>query len=171
MKPTPILTLAAALLFGLALAQPFGPPAAVQEARMAGAGGLAGQLKGVVASAIGLTEAEIHELKVAGGSFASIAEAQGVALETLATAFLGARQGIIDRLLAEGAIGERQAYQLTARGPAAFAALVAREGCDEGQNVGGEPCFANRAEMARGPQAGEPRTEARQLTRGPRARW
>ncbi len=212
MKTFAILSTTAALLIGLALAQPFGPPAdrgpaafervpggrapvvaetqretrqaravavqeareqaiATQQARVGGAGGLAGQLKGVVASAIGLPEERIHELKAEGESFASIAEAEGVEVATLEAAYLGAREGIVARLLADETISELQAERMTARGPAAFAALMARAGCDEGRNVSGEPLFANRATTARGPNVGEPVSEARQVRRGPQARW
>jgi len=212
MKTFAILSTTTALLIGLALAQPFGPPAdrgpaafervpggrapvvaetqretrqaravavqeareqaiATQQARVGGAGSLAGQLKGVVASALGLTEAEVHERKAAGESFESIAEAAGVPVATLEAAYLGARAGIVAQLLADATISELQAAQMTARGPAAFAALMARAGCDEGRNLSGEPLFANRATTARGPNVGEPVTEARQVRRGPQARW
>lgn len=212
MKTFAVLSTTAALLIGLALAQPFGPPSdrgraavesvpaerapvatqtlrqtrqaravavqeargqavAAQQARLGGAGGLAGQLKGIVASAIGLPEDEIHELKTEGASLGSIAEAQGVPLANLEAAYLAARQGLVAQLLADETISELQADQMTARGPAAFAALIVRAGCDEGRNVNGEPLFANRAETARGPNVGDPNTAAQQLRRGPQARW
>ncbi|MBW6456906.1 MAG: hypothetical protein K0A98_13580 [Trueperaceae bacterium] len=142
-----------------------------QTARMQGSAGLGGQLQGVVASVIGLPEDEVHALKQEGASFASIAAEQGVDAATVEAAYLAAREGVIANLLETGAITELQAEQMTARGAAAFAALFEREGCDEGQNVTGERLFANRAEMARGPQAGEPIATGQPQGRGPRARW
>jgi len=142
-----------------------------QTARMQGNAGLAGQLKGVVASVIGLPEDEIHALKEEGASFASIAADQGVEAATVEATYLAAREGVIANLLATEAITELQAEQMLARGPAAFAALFEREGCGEGQNVTGERSFANQASVPRGPQAGEPIATKGQHARGPQARW
>ncbi|MFO8149423.1 MAG: hypothetical protein R6T93_03940 [Trueperaceae bacterium] len=201
MRKIVLLTSAAALLASLALAQGYGPPAergpaarqaivterapaaqpqretrreeaaTAQTGRMQGSAGLAGQLQGVVASVIGLPEDEVHALKQEGASFASIAAEQGVDAATVETAYLTAREGVIANLLDTEAITELQAEQMLARGAAAFAALFEREGCDEGQNVTGERLFANQAEMARGPQAGEPIATSQRQARGPQARW
>lgn len=141
-----------------------------QTARMQGTGGMAGQLKGVVASVIGLTEEEVHALKQEGASFASIAVDQGVDAATVEATYLAAREGVIANLLGTEAITELQAEQMRARGPAAFAALFDREGCGDGQNVTGERSFANQATMARGPQADEPIAARGQHARGPKAR-
>ena len=141
-----------------------------QTARMQGSAGLAGQLKGVVASVIGLPEDEIHALKQEGASFASIAADQGVDASTVEATYLAAREGVIANLLDTEAITELQAEQMLVRGPAAFAALFEREGCGEGQNVTGERLFANQAAVARGPQAGEPIAARGQHARGPQAR-
>jgi hypothetical protein len=138
---------------------------------LGGTGGIGGQLKRVVASAIGLPEEEIHDLKAAGESLGSIAEAAGVPPADLEVAYRDARAELVALLLADGTIRELQAEQMVARGPAAFAALIAREGCIEGRGEDGEPLRANRATTARGPNVGEPTTEAEQLRRGPRARW
>lgn len=145
--------------------------AAGQGGRMQGSAGLAGQLQGVVASVIGLPEDEVHALKQEGASFASIAADQGVDAATVEAAYLAAREGVITNLLETEAITELQAEQMLARGAAAFAALFERAGCDEGQNVTGERLFANRAEMARGPQAGEAIAAGQPQGRGPRGRW
>ena len=142
-----------------------------QTARMQGSAGLAGKLQGVVASVIGLPEAEVHALKQEGASFASIAADKGVDAATVETAYLAAREGVIANLLETEAITELQAEQMLARGAAAFTTLFEREGCGEGQNVTGEPLFANQAEMARGPQAGEPVAASQRHARGPQARW
>ncbi len=142
-----------------------------QGGRMQGSAGLAGQLQGVVASVIGLPEDEVHALKQEGASFASIAADQGVDAATVEAAYLEARDGVIANLLETGAITELQAEQMTSRGAAAFATLFDRAGCDEGQNVTGERLFANRAEMARGPQAGEAVAAGQPRGRGPQARW
>lgn len=142
-----------------------------QTARMQGSAGLAGQLKGVVASVIGLPEDEIHALKLEGASFASIAADRGVDAATVEAIYLAAREGVITNLLDTEAITDLQAEQMLARGPAAFAALFDREGCSDGQNVTGDRLFANRATMARGPQAGEPTSTRAQHARGPQARW
>jgi hypothetical protein len=144
---------------------------AAQGARMQGSAGLAGQLQGVVASVIGLPEDEVHALKQEGASFASIADDQGVDAAAVEAAYLAAREGVIANLLETEAITELQAEQMLARGAAAFATLFEREGCDEGQNVTGERLFANQAEMARGPQAGEAIAAGQPQGRGPRARW
>jgi len=191
MRKLVILTSAAALLASLALAQAYGPPAErgpdtrqavatravhrqaapAQAARMQGSAGLAGQLQGVVASVIGLPEDEVHALKQEGASFASIAADQGVDAATVEAAYQAAREDLIANLLETGAITELQAEQMASRGAAAFAALFEREGCDEGQNVTGERLFTNRAEMARGPQAGESVAAGQPQGRGPRGRW
>ncbi len=142
-----------------------------QTARMQGTAGLAGQLKGVVASVIGLPEDEIHALKLEGASFASIAADLGVEAATVEATYLAAREGVIANLLSTEAITDLQAEQMLARGPAAFAALFDREGCSDGQSVTGERLFANQATMARGPQAGEPTATRAQHARGPQARW
>jgi hypothetical protein len=191
MRKLVLFTSAAALLASLALAQAYGPPAergpaarqpvvarathqqanGAQGARMQGSAGLAGQLQGVVAGVIGLPEDEVHALKQEGASFASIAADQGVDAASVEAAYLAARAGVIANLLETEAITELQAEQMQARGAAAFAALFERAGCDEGQNVTGERLFANRAEMARGPQAGEAIAAGQPQGRGPRARW
>jgi len=142
-----------------------------QTARMQGSAGLAGQLKGVVASVIGLPEDEVHALKQEGASFASIAADQGVDAATVEATYLAARDGVIANLLGTETITDLQAEQMLARGPAAFAALFEREGCGEGQNVTGERLFANQATVTRGPQAGEPTATRAQHARGPKARW
>jgi hypothetical protein len=142
-----------------------------QTGRMQGSAGLAGKLQGVVASVIGLPEDEVHALKQEGASFASIAAEQGVDAATVEAAYLAAREGVINGLLETEAITEAQAEQMLARGAAAFATLFEREGCDEGQNVTGERLFANQAEMARGPQAGEAIAAGQPQGRGPQARW
>ena len=144
---------------------------AAQGGRMQGSAGLAGQLQGVVASVIGLPEDEVHALKQEGASFASIAAEQGVDAATVEAAYLGAREGVIANLLESEAITEAQAEQMLARSAAAFGTLFERAGCDEGQNVTGERLFANRAEMARGPQAGEATAAGQPQGRGPQARW
>ena len=192
MRKLVLLTSAAALLASLAFAQAYGPPAErgpgarqavvaeraaqrqatpVQGGRMQGSAGLAGQLQGVVASVVGLPEDEVHALKQEGASFASIAAEQGVDAATVEAAYLAAREGLIANLLETEAITDVQAEQMLARGAAAFATLFERAGCDEGQNVTGERLFANRAEMARGPQAGETVAAGQPQGRGPRARW
>lgn len=190
MRKFVLLTSAAALLASLALAQAYGPPAergpaarqavvaraahqqttAPQGARMQGSAGLAGQLQGVVASVIGLPEDEVHALKQEGASFASIAAEQGVDGATVEAAYLAARQEVVANLLDTEAITDLQAEQMLGRGAAAFATLFEREGCDEGQNVTGERLFANRAETARGPQAGEAIAAGEPQGRGPRGR-
>lgn len=175
----------AALLASLALAQAYGPPTErgpaarathqratmAQTARMQGSAGLAGELQGVVASVLGLPEDEVHALKLEGASFASIAADQGVDAATVEAAYLAAREDVVANLLETEAITELQAEQMLARGAAAFEALFEREGCGEGQNVTGERLFANRAEMARGPRAGEPIATSQRQPRGTRARW
>lgn len=192
MRKLVLLTTAAAVLASLALAQAYGPPAErgpaarqavvparavhrqaapAQAGRMQGSAGLSGQLQGVVASVLGLTEDEVHALKQEGASFASIAADQGIDAATVEATYLAAREGLIANLLETGAITELQAEQMTSRGPAAFAALFEREGCDEGQNVTGERLHANRAEMARGPQAGAAIAAGQPQGRGPRGRW
>ena len=142
--------------------------AAVATGRMQGGAGLGGSLQGVVASAIGLPEDEIHELKAAGASLGAIARERGVDLAHLESVFLAARAGAIAERLAADAIRETQAERMTARGPDAFATLIAREGCDEGRNVSGGPLHAQRADTAAGPAFGGP---AAHVQRGPRARW
>ena len=138
-----------------------------------GPSALAGRLQGVVASAIGLSQDEIHALKAEGASLGSIAADRGVELASLEATYLAARAGAIEQLVEDEAITALRAEQMLARGPEAFAALIAREGCAEGQNVTGEPLFAHRLAEARGPQAQrqEPQGAAFGQARGPRARW
>lgn len=135
--------------------------------RMQGSAGLGGSLQGVVASAIGLSEAEVHEQKLAGASLGAIAEAHGVDLASLEAVYLAAPNGLIAERLAAGAVTELQAERMAARGADAFASLIAREGCDEGRNVTGEPLHAQRVDAPRGPAT----DAAAPARRGPQARW
>lgn len=197
MKRTAILITAAALvLTGLALAQ--GPrasqaqnaighrqPAAAQAMRQRaavhqtddqrgfananGPSALAEELQGVVAEALGLSQDELQALKQEGASIADIAADQGVPIESVEAAYEAARSAAIDQLLADGTINDVQAEQMANRGVEAFATLVAREGCAEGQNVTGERLYTNRATEARGMQAQQ--AQAQGAARGRHARW
>jgi len=146
--------------------------------RNAGMAGLSDALDGVVAGALGLTQDELHALKQDGASIADIAAERGVAIDDLAAAYAEARGAAIAEQLAAGTINEQQAAQMGARGDAAFAELVAREGCAEGRQVTGEPLHANRADAARGAQAFaerqplvDPQGPAHRPVRAPRGRW
>jgi hypothetical protein len=118
--------------------------------------GISAELQGVVAGALGLTQEELHDLKADGASIADIAADRGVDLATIEATYLAARNAVIDRLLAEGAIQEFQAEQMRARGAEAFAALSTREGQAQGQYATGERLYANRQApaQANGPAAG-----------------
>lgn len=141
-----------------------GAPAAERPMRGANVdSGLSAELQGIVAGAFGLTQEELHALKVDGASIADIAAERGVDLAAVEATYLEARNAIIDRLLAEGTIQEFQAEQMRARGAEAFATLSTREGQAEGQYVTGERLYANRQAPAQ-PQAYGPAA-------GRRGRW
>ena len=184
-----LLVPAAAVLFiGLALAQ--GPRFAPAHAPMygarsqaavgqrlqgnAGPSELAGALQDVLPTALGLTRDELQALKVEGASITSIAADRGISLEDLEAAYTEARAEAIAGLLADGAITEFQAEQMTERGEAAFTAAVEREGCAGGVNAGGEPQYANRTAEARGPRTDRPMAghmASAPRHQGARARW
>lgn len=129
---------------------------------------LAAMLDNVIADELGLTQADLMARKAAGETIEEIAASVGVSLEDLEAAFEAARESAIAELLAAGTINETQAAQMTARGAEAFDALIAREGCAGGQNVGGEPLHQFQTNAPRGPQAQQPYAPA---MRGRHARW
>jgi hypothetical protein len=143
--------------------------AAQQLRTQTGPQGLQGAVDGVIAEQLGLTQDELMAAKAAGASIADLAADAGIEIADLEAAFAAARAEAIEALLSEGAITEQQAEQMAERGTQAFASLIAREGCEGGQAVGGEPQYAHRTETARGPQGSA--ATANRTPRGPGARW
>ncbi len=130
-----------------------------------GQGGLvAARLEGVVAGALGLTQDELHALKLEGATIADIAAERGTPIDTVEAAYLTARADAVQELLGAGAISELQAERMAARGPEAFAELLARDTVGQGRNAGGTPGFAHRDDAAGAGSPG-PRVAA---TPGPR---
>lgn len=146
-----------------AAAHRFAGRAAQARHRFQGEQGLQDALDGVVAAALSLSPDELMAAKTEGASVAQIAEGAGIPLADVEAAYLAARADAIVALLAEGTIDDVQAAQMTDRGPAAFAALAAREGCDGGQNATGTPLHRYREAAPRGPAAA--------LRCGPGSRW
>jgi hypothetical protein len=116
-------------------------------------GAVAERVEGVVAATLGLTQDELHALKLDGATIAEVAAERGTPVEVLESAYLAARAEAIQELLAEGAISELQAERMTARGPDAFAELLDRDAAEQGRNADGTPRFAHRSATTPGPQA------------------
>jgi len=116
-------------------------------------GAMAARVEGAVAAALGLTQDELHALKLDGATIAEIAAERGTPVAAIESTYLAARAEAVQELLAEGSISELQAERMTARGPDAFAELLVRNAAEQGRNAGAAPRFAHRSATTPVPQA------------------
>lgn len=82
----------------------------------------------VAAEALGVSEADLHAALHDGQSMADVAEAQGVAVQTVVDALIADATARIDEKLAAGDITQQQADELKAALPERIATIVNRDG-------------------------------------------